>query len=246
MSKEARRKRARAEWLQRIAARCVEILHLKINRFGALPESGLLVANHLSYLDIILLAAQRPCVFVSKLEVRAWPIFGQCAKLGGTIFIDRKHRGDVAAVVEQMGAALDDGVIVVLFPEGTSSGGASVLPFKSSLLEPALHLACPVTAVAINYALDEGSVANEICFWRDMTLVPHLLNVWSKASIYNTLRCGVARPRVGDRKSLARELHDEVAALHAASAREFSMRPAQPLEQPRPVFARRFPPAAKS
>src|SRR6202012_2064216 len=122
-------------------------------------------------------AAQRPCVFVSKLEVRDWPIFGACAQLGGTIFIDRTHRGDVSAVVQQMRAVLKDGVLVVLFPEGTSSGGSNVLPFKSSLLEPALHLGCPVTAVALGYALDEGSVANEICYWRDMTLLPHLLHV---------------------------------------------------------------------
>ena len=246
LSRAARQKRARAEWLQRIASGCVGILHLKINRFGALPESGLLVANHLSYLDIILLAAQRPCVFVSKLEVRTWPIFGACAKLGGTLFVDRKHRGDVAAVAGQMRAALDEGVLVVLFPEGTSSGGASVLPFKSSLLEPALYLACPVTAVAITYALDEGSVANEICYWRDMTLLPHLLNVWSKQLIYSYLRCGIARQRRGERKSLARELHAEVAALHAVSAREFAMRLPQSVEQPQPVRPRRLPPAAKS
>ncbi|HSI12442.1 MAG TPA: lysophospholipid acyltransferase family protein [Chthoniobacter sp.] len=236
VSKAARPRRARADWLQGVAARCARILHLKIHRFGALPDEGLLVANHLSYTDIILLAAQRPCVFVSKLEVKSWPIFGQCAKLGGTIFVDRSHRGDVAAVVDQMRAALDEGVLVVFFPEGTSSGGTSVLPFRSSLLEPALRLGCPVTALAITYGLDEGSVANEICYWRDMTLLPHLLNVWSKSLIYSYLRCGIARARQGDRKSLARELRDEVAALHAASTREFSVRPAQPVEQPQPVF----------
>lgn len=243
--KAARQRRARAEWLQRTAHRCAQILHLKINRFGALPTSGLIVANHLSYIDIILLAAQRPCVFVSKSEVKSWPIFGQCAQLGGTIFIDRKHRGDVAAVAELMGAALDEGSLVILFPEGTSSGGASVLPFKSSLLEPALHVNHPVTAIAIAYALDQGSVANEICYWRDMTLLPHLLNVWSKSLIYCSLRCGVGRQRRGDRKSLARELHDEVAALHTASTRELAVRIPQTTEEPRPVLMGGFPPAAK-
>jgi 1-acyl-sn-glycerol-3-phosphate acyltransferase len=246
LSKAARQQRARAEWLQRIATGCVGILRLKVSRSGAFPENGLLVANHLSYLDILLLAAQRPCLFVSKIEVRAWPIFGQCAKLGGTLFVDRKHRSHVAAVAGQLRAALNQGVLVVLFPEGTSSGGTSVLPFKSSLLEPAFHLACPVTAVAINYALDEGSVANEICYWRDMTLLPHLLNVWSKPLIYSSLRCGVARQRRGERKSLARELHTEVAALYAASVRELAVGASQAVEQPQPVLPRRLPPAAKS
>lgn len=244
-SKAARQRRARAEWLQRTAHRCAQILRLKINRFGALPASGLVVANHLSYLDIILLAAQRPCVFVSKSEVHSWPIFGQCAWLGGTIFVDRKHRGDVAGVADLMGAALDEGALVVLFPEGTSSGGASVLPFKSSLLEPALHVNHPVTAIAIAYALEQGSVANEVCYWRDMTLLPHLLNVWSKSLIYCSLRCGVSRQRRGDRKSLARELHDEVAALYTASAREFAVRIPQTFEQPRPVLMGGFPSTAK-
>jgi hypothetical protein len=145
-----------------------------------------------------------------------------------------------------MRAALDEGVLVVLSPEGTSSGGASVLPFKSSLLEPALQVAHPVTAVAIAYALDEGSVANEICYWRDMTLLPHLLNICSKSLIVSNLRCGVPHRRQGDRKSLARELHAEVAALYAASTREFAMRLPQPLEQPQPVLARRFPAAAEA
>jgi len=245
VSRKARTRRARAEWLQRAASGCVRILHLEISQFGALPTSGLLVSNHLGYVDIILLAALRPCLFVSKREVREWPIFGHCAQFAGTIFIDRAHRGDVSSVIQQMQAALDDGVLVVLFPEGTSSGGASVLPFKSSLLESARRLGCPVTAAAINYALDEGLAANEVCFWREMTLVPHLLNVWSKPLIYSMLRCGVARQRRGDRKSLARELQTEVAALHAASTRELSVRLPQPSQQALPVCARRLPTAAK-
>src|SRR5262245_19749913 len=81
-SKKARSRRAAAEWLQWTAEGCLRILALEPRTFGPLPSRGLLVANHLSYLDIILLAALRPCVFVSKAEVRGWPIFGQCAALG--------------------------------------------------------------------------------------------------------------------------------------------------------------------
>jgi 1-acyl-sn-glycerol-3-phosphate acyltransferase len=238
-SKESRALRARAGWIQGVARRCCEILHLRVQRSGSLPQSGLLVANHLSYIDIILLAAQQPCVFVSKLDVKEWPLFGACAQLGGTIFVDRNHRADVAGVAQQIRAALDGNVLVVLFPEGTSSGGSSVLPFKSSLLEPPIRLGCPVTAAAIGYALDEGSVPNEICYWRDMTLLPHLLNVWSKPVIHATLRCGVPRSRRGDRKSLALELRNEVAALHAVLLREFGLRLPQAIEEPVPVLARR-------
>ncbi len=245
-ARQARTRRAAAEWLQQTAEGCRRILALEPQTLGSLPERGLLVANHLSYLDIILLAALRPCVFVSKSEVRAWPIFGQCASLGSTIFVDRTRRGEVAGVAAQMRAALAEDLLIVLFPEGTSSGGTSVLPFRSSLLEPALQLGCPVTATAISYRLEQGSVPDEICYWRDMTLLPHLLNVWSKPVIRATLRSGVARVRGGDRKSLAVELHDEVAALHSASTREFDVRPLEPVEQPPPVLARRLPAAAET
>lgn len=245
-SKKARTLRAAAEWLQATAEGCRRILALEHRTFGPLPTRGLLVANHLSYLDIILLAALRPCVFVSKSDVRSWPIFGQCATLGSTIFVDRSRRTGVSSVAGQMQAALEEGLLIVLFPEGTSSGGARVLPFRSSLLEPALKLGCPVTAAAIGYALDDGSVSDEICYWREMTLLPHLLNVWSKPAIQASLRCGVPRPRGGDRKSLAIELHDEVAALHAVSAREFGVSPLDPVEEPLPVSANRLPAAAKA
>lgn len=244
--KKARTRRAAAQWLQRTAEGCRRILALQPKVLGPLPERGLLVANHLSYLDIILLAALRPCVFVSKSEVRAWPIFGQCAALGSTIFVDRTRRAEVAGVAAQMRAALAEELLVVLFPEGTSSGGTSVLPFRSSLLEPALQLGYPVAATAISYRLAHGSVPDEICYWREMTLLPHLLNVWSKATIHATLRCGVARVRSGDRKSLARELHAEVSALHSASARELFVGLPEPVEQPLPVFAARAPAAAET
>jgi len=212
----SRRRRAASQWLQRTAQGCQWILGLGFKCIGPVPDSGLLVSNHLSYLDIIMLAALRPCVFVSKKEVRDWPIFGTCAQLGGTIFVDRSHRCDVAGVSSQMRAPLAEGLLIVLFPEGTSSGGAGVLPFKSALIEPALRLGCPVTAAAIGYSIEKGSVSEEICFWKDMSLLPHLLNVFAMPSIRAELRCGISRSRTGGRKALAVELHDETLALHAA------------------------------
>jgi 1-acyl-sn-glycerol-3-phosphate acyltransferase len=249
LSPRARTRRARAEWLQRTARGCAWLLGLRIDAPAALPSSGLLVANHLSYLDIIVLASLRPCVFVSKAEVSRWPIFGICARLGGTLFVDRTRRGAVAEISEQMRGPLADGLLLVLFPEGTSSGGDSVLPFKSSLLEPALRLGCSVTPAALGYRLSGGSVPDEICYWRDMTLLPHLLNVFSKRRVEATLRCGLPRPRCGDRKAVAHALHTEVRAFHAAidaeSGREFGVRPPQAVEQFIPVARARFPATAE-
>jgi len=105
--------------------------------------------------------------------------------------------------------------LIVIFPEGTSSDGATVLPFKSALLEPALQLGCRVTAAAIDYSLPHGgSVADEVCYWRDMTLVPHLLNFFAKPRVEVQLATSPFQPR-GDRKQAARELHDQIAGLRS-------------------------------
>jgi 1-acyl-sn-glycerol-3-phosphate acyltransferase len=173
------------------------------------------VCNHLSYLDIVVLAASTPCVFVAKKEVRSWPVFGVCAQLAGSLFVNRERRGEVEAVAGEMEKVLAEGLLLVLFPEGTSSDGSSVLPFKTPLFEPVAQLRSPVAAVAISYQLVGGSVPEEICYWGDMTLAPHLLNVFSKPRIEAIVRFGPACERAGDRKAIARELYDEVAQLHS-------------------------------
>jgi len=178
-----------------------------------MPHSGLLVCNHLSYLDIFVLSGLRPCVFVAKRDVRSWPLFGWLARAAGTIFVERNCRSATATEVAKISSAIESGLLVVLFPEGTSSDGATVLPFKSSLLQAAVAARCPVATAAIDYDLADGSVADEVCYWRDMTLVPHLLNLFGKKSIDSTVRFSPSRPRGDNRKTLACELRAEVAAL---------------------------------
>lgn len=108
---------------------------------------------------------------------------------------------------------LDAGVPLTLFPEGTSTGGDDVLPFRSSLFDPVVKLGCPVTACALRYSLEGGSVADEVAYWRDMTLAPHLLNLLGKSGVTLDMHFGPTSRRTGDRKTLARELHAEVRAL---------------------------------
>ena len=205
--------RDRVAWLRRSALRHAKWIGLKIRVHGEPPCSGLIVANHVSYLDIVALSTVASCAFVAKKEVAGWPIFGLYAKLGATIFVDRERRGAVAEVAAQMRTLLDAGVPVVLFPEGTSSDGGGVLPFRTSLFQPVVELACPVTACAHRYSLDEGSVADEVAYWRDMTLAPHLLNLLGKTGVMLDIRFGASQRRTGDRKTLARDLHAEVRAL---------------------------------
>jgi 1-acyl-sn-glycerol-3-phosphate acyltransferase len=203
---QARRQHARTAWLSRWSRFACRVVGIRVTTRGSMPRSGLLVCNHLSYLDVIVLSSIWPCVFVARHDVAAWPLFGWLARAAGTIFVDRERRLASADVV---------GSLVVLFPEGTSSDGSTVMPFKSALLEPAVELRCPVGAAAIEYALDDGSVADEVCYWGDMTLVPHLLNLFFKREIRSTCSFSLPRIRVGDRKEIARELREEIVSMRS-------------------------------
>ena len=180
-----------------------------------MSSASLLVSNHLSYLDIVVLSSIRPCVFVAKRDVAGWPLFGWLANVAGTIFVDRERRLSSPKAVDAIADAIANGSLVVIFPEGTSSDGSTVLPFKSALLESAVQLCAPIAAASIEYALDDGSVADEICYWRDMTLVPHLLNLFLKREIRAIYSFSPAKVREGNRKEIARELRDEIVLMRS-------------------------------
>jgi len=173
----------------------------------------LLISNHLSYLDILVLAAQTPAVFVAKREVKSWPVFGWFARLAGTLFVHREKRMQVAQATADLEASLDSGALVVLFPEGTSSDGQTVLPFKSALLAPATRRWQRLFAGFIRYELDDGDAGEGICYWKDMTLLPHLINLLSKRAPRVFVRFSQFRQPATDRKELARQLHSEVLRL---------------------------------
>ncbi len=204
---------ARTAWLQRWSRFACRVLGIRVTRRGSMPQSGLLVCNHLSYLDVVVLSSIGPCVFVAKRDVAAWLLFGWLAHAAGTIFVDRERRLASAAVVDLVRDAITGGLLVVLFPEGTSSDGSTVLPFKSSLLESAVQLRCPVAAAAIEHALEDGSVADEVCYWGEMTLLSHLLNLFSKRDIRSKCSFSVPKIRAGDRKEIATELREEIVSM---------------------------------
>ncbi len=209
---------ARARWLQQVCRRVLRVFGVQLRIGGAIPSSGLLVCNHLSYLDILVLGAMTPCVFISKCEVRHWPVFGWFASWAGTIFLQRDRRSDVMRVTAEMRRVLETGARVVLFPEGTTSDGRAVLPFKSALLEAATEQSQGLSAAFIEYTLKDGSVADEVCYWRDMTLFPHLLNLLGKHGLEARLGFVELKHPSRDRKQLARQLHAEVLRLKESFA----------------------------
>jgi lyso-ornithine lipid O-acyltransferase len=211
----SRRFHARARWLHRWSRFAARVMCIQITTHGSVPRSGLVASNHLSYLDIIVFSSVRPCVFVAKRDVAYWPFWGWLARAGGTIFVNRRSRLDAARATAAMNDAIQAGLLLVLFPEGTSSNGATVLPFRSPLLEPVVQLQCQITAANIDYSLPQGSVANEVYYWGDMTLLPHMLNVFTKPEIHSQLSFADFQGEVANRKQIARDLHAAVLRLRS-------------------------------
>jgi lyso-ornithine lipid O-acyltransferase len=213
--------RVRSGWLRTWSRRYLRQMGIAVDYAGPPPQRGVLVSNHQSYVDILVLAAVQPVVFVAKSEIRAWPIVGWLTRCAGTVFVRRDRRLDVARVIAQLPAIVHERAVVAFFPEGTCTDGNTLLPFLPSLLAPAVRNQWPVTPAWIGYAIDDGIAAEEACYWGGMTFAPHLLNLLSKQRVRARVVFGLPERAGTDRKQLARRLHGRVVAL-AATARSKS------------------------
>lgn len=205
----------RAQWLHRWCAFLMRRLSIELRMNGEFPARGLIVSNHLSYLDILVFAALAPCAFVAKKEVRRWPVFGFFAAVGGTIFVDRSRPHLAQQSVAEMREALEAGVRVVLFPEGTSTGGDRVLPFKPALFESAIETQQPISAAYLAYEVENADPAQVACYWGEMTFAPHLLRLLAEPHVMASVRFNPALKPFTDRKTAARDLHQLVVGLAA-------------------------------
>lgn len=184
----------------RLAARLPACFHrvflalfsVRVSESGTPPgpgEPALVLANHVSWLDIVVLGSLRPLSFVAKSEIAGWPVIGGLARLQRTVFIDRARRGDTAQVNAAVASRLADGDLIVLFAEGTTSDGTRLLPFRSSLVgaaraaiegDPARRRdRIRLQPLAITYPRRNGlplvrSERPEIAWYGDMELAPHL------------------------------------------------------------------------
>ena len=203
----------RAAWLHRWTGRALRWLAIRVRVQGRPPASGLLVSNHLGYLDVFVLSAIAPTVFVSNHEVGSWPVAGALAKMAGTVFIDRRRRTDVVRVGDTLVPLVDAGQPVALFLEGTSSGGEEVRPFHSSLLAPAVKNRWQVTPAFIDYVAPDVSASRELCYWGDAVFFPHFLNLLGLRGAEARVSFGAPLVAEGDRRSLAASLREQVCAL---------------------------------
>jgi 1-acyl-sn-glycerol-3-phosphate acyltransferase len=150
---------------------------------GTFPDRGVILSNHLGYLDIMAFAAQHRCVFVSKSELREVPLLGWMTMMVGSVFVERGRGGSAIRARSGLQAAADAGLPVVIFPEGTTSDGTSVLKFHSGALAQVMEAGQSVTAAFISYGLTEDNgpnvtIENDVAFWGDeVRLLPHIFGL---------------------------------------------------------------------
>lgn len=193
----------------------VFLLNIKLEISNTPPKgSFLLVSNHLSYLDIALLASQVDCTFIAKSEVSQWPFIGLLARSVRTLFINRNRRRDVVTTMQAIERSMDNGLGVVLFAEGTSTAGHSVAPFKTSLLELASSKKLPVHYASISYAtrLDEPSPEQSVCWWGEMTFTDHFFRMLQLSGVEATVTFGCEPIIAADRRELSARLWQAVNA----------------------------------
>lgn len=191
-------------------------MNVEVEVVGEVPAPPfLLVSNHLGYFDIVVLASRVDAVFVSKSEVKSWPVVGLMVEGLGTIFVDRSLRTDLPRVIERIERALDSGQGVIMFPEGTSTAGTSVSAFRPSLLEPAARARLPVSTAALSYSTPSGqpSAHLAVCWWGDMTFTDHFLRLLTLPGFSARVAFGREAVRDSDRKRLASRLEDSVREL---------------------------------
>ncbi len=184
-------------------------VRIQAQQAPVLQGGALLVSNHISWLDIYLIYGARRVYFVSKAEVRQWPVAGWLAHKGGTLFIERGRRADTARINQQMRELMQHGAWIGVFPEGTTSDGRGVNRFFSSLLQPAVELECPIVPAAICYRTRTGEYTDAPAYIDGISLWESLQRIISESGLVAELSFG---------EPFAPEHHRRELAVHAEAA----------------------------
>ena len=200
--------------IQRWAQQLLAILEIEVqsNKQPQADFSGLVVSNHLSWLDILVLQSLMPGCFVAKTEVRQWPVVGYLAQHCATIFVDRSSPRSARSMVDDTAAAIAQGYAVVVFPEGTSSNGQALGDFHANIFESAIRAQASVQLLSLQY-LDSssGKAAAAAHFIDDMTLMASLKDVMATSTIQARVHIGECIGAQGHtRKTLAQHAHQTI------------------------------------
>jgi 1-acyl-sn-glycerol-3-phosphate acyltransferase len=211
----------RGLWKQQMCLLIARGMGLTIDVTGRVPATGMIVSNHLSYLDAVVLGALTPAVFVAKQEVRSWPLVGWLTAGGGTIYLKRENVRAAVDVNRKLASAIEQNVPIVIFPEGTTTGATDPLPFHPALFEPAQRSGAAVWPASLVYTINSGSegVAEKVCYWGDMTFMPHLLLLMRQRNLGATV-CVADEPVFAPtRNELAVKSHTAVTEMFREGAR---------------------------
>ena len=217
--------RERSLWKQRMCLLIARCMGMEIDVIGRVPVSGMIVSNHLSYLDAVVFGALVPAVFVAKAEVRRWPLVGWLTASGGTIFLQRDNVRMVADVNRRLVTTMAQGTPTMIFPEGTTTGATDPLPFHPALFEPAVRGRLAVWPSALAYSIDGRSadVPERVCYWADMTFVPHLVKLMRQRNVRAVVRFADGPVMAASRTEAAALSQSAVTAMLHDGLRHTSM-----------------------
>ena len=176
---------------------------------------ALLVCNHISWLDIVVIHATRHCRFVSKSELRDWPVLGTLATGGGTLYIERAQRKDAMRMVKDMAKSLREGDVLAVFPEGTTGDGIGMLPFHANLIQSAIEAEAPIQPLALQFVdakTNEFSMAAR--YIDDDTLLDSVWSTLNARGLKAVVNFGeLQQSQERDRRTWAHDLREEVMRL---------------------------------
>ena len=210
---DALQRQALIQWW---AVKMLRLMGIALQVEGAPHRGGtLLIANHISWLDIVALHAVCPQArFVSKADVKSWPLLSQLIEAGGTLYLERERKRDALRVVHVMAQALAAGDTVAVFPEGTTSDGRALLPFHANLLQAAIATSTPVQPVALRFSDRHEAISRAVEFVGDTTLVQSLWRVAGGEGVVARIQL---LPPLASRGAERRELSEQLRAQIAAA-----------------------------
>ena len=190
-------------------------IDLEVRGQPVVTGPALLVSNHISWLDILVIHATRHCRFVSKSELRDWPVLGTLTTGGGSLYIERSSNRDALRVVHQMAEALQQGHVLAVFPEGGTGDGTTLLPFHANLLQAAISVNAPIQPIALQFIdAHTHDISLAPCYRDNDTLIGSLWRTLCAPPLLAQVRYGDKQTADGrNRREWALELQSTVAAL---------------------------------
>jgi 1-acyl-sn-glycerol-3-phosphate acyltransferase len=203
----------RLSYKQRWSRQLLDILGIRLDAtLGGIEPGSLIVANHVSWLDIYVLNAARPMAFVSKAEVREWPLIGWLASKTDTVFLRRGSRGHARIINAEINALLNAGKDVAIFPEGTTTDGTHLLGFHGALLQPAVETGNPIQPIALTYETPDGQRTLAPAYAGDTSLIGCFCAILACRQIVARLRPTPVLPTQGkSRRELAHAARGAIA-----------------------------------